>query len=87
MTTYIVLRRARLTDATGTDDGWRVENSNVPAASAEAAIRLACKTDSTPAGTYVAIPARSWKPVTVQAEQTTILKLESADSKPGVSPS
>lgn len=80
-TAYIVLRRSversgkvegsDSADSTGrTDSGWawRIENSNVPATNAEAAIRLACKQDSNPAGTYVAIPARSWKPLTVTAE-------------------
>ena len=85
-TTYIVLRRGaeRSGDA---DWSWTIENSNVQAASAEAAIRLACKNDSNPVGTvgtYVAVPARSWKPVTVQAVQTTVLKLETAaDPQPG----
>jgi len=82
-TSYVVLRRA--TQKSGAMDdpavpgwAWTVENSNVPAANAEAAIRFACKTDNKPTGTYVAIPARSWKPVTVSAVQTTVLKLEGA---------
>ncbi len=82
-TTYIVLRRTNQIGGPQEDPTvpawtWAIENSNVPAPSAEAAIRLACKTDDTPAGTYVAVPARSWKPVTVQAVQTTTLKLEEA---------
>lgn len=80
-TTYIVLRRedkmTSATDQAGTL-AWRIENSNVPAPSAEAAIRLACKTGDALAGTYVAVPARSWKPVNVQAVQTTVLKIEDA---------
>lgn len=78
-TTYIVLRRALTqTGASTTDTAytWRVENANVPATSAENAIRLACKNGDAPAGTYVAVPQRSWKPVTVTAVQTTVLKLE-----------
>ena len=80
LTTYIVLRRDATpvnTTASGTL-GWRIENSNVPASNAEAAIRLACRQDDAPAGTYVAVPARSWKPVTVQAVQHTTLKLDPA---------
>jgi hypothetical protein len=57
-TTYIVLRR--VTEATVGDDRhrWVVADPSVPAASAEAAIRKAA-TDN---GTFVAIPARSFKP-------------------------
>jgi hypothetical protein len=78
-TTYIVLREA---DYAPGERAWKVENSSVPAASADAAVRLACKTASNPTGVYVAVPARSWKPVKVAAVQTTALKLESADTRP-----
>lgn len=79
-TSYIVLRQTThaRTEPDGPTVAWRIENSNVPATSAEAAIRLACKTNSTPEGTYVAVPARSWKPVTVKAETQTVLRLEDA---------
>ena len=79
-TTYIVLRRRDTKK--GSDDStdgavvWQIENSNVPATNAEAAIRLACKQDDAPAGTYVAVPSRSWRPVTVRSEQTTVIRLE-----------
>lgn len=71
-TAYIVLRSYDLEPG---KRGWGIENSNVPATNAEAAIRLACKNDSNPAGTYVAVPARSWKPVQVTAVQTTVIQL------------
>lgn len=83
-TAYVVLRRENSISGKVDDPvesarwHWTIENSNVPAASAEAAIRLACKADDMPGGTYVAVPARSWKPVTVQAVQTTVLKIEDA---------
>ncbi len=48
------------------------------APSAEAAIRAYCKKHGDLAGTYVAVPSRSWKPVTVKAETTTVLRLEDA---------
>ncbi len=63
-TIYIILTR----DVAG----WK-ELSTVSARSAEAAIRTIGA-----AGVYVAVPARSFKPVTVSAVQTTVLKLEGA---------
>lgn len=60
-TKYVVLERIAL----GRDD-WR-ETANVTALSAEAAIRDALAGD-TDGGTYVAVPARSWKPLTVTVE-------------------
>lgn len=78
-TTYIVLRQDTQKTSADSNEGtlaWRVENSNVPASNAEAAIRLACKNDPNPAGTYVAVPARSWRPLVVRAEQTTVIRLE-----------
>jgi hypothetical protein len=47
---------------------------NVEASSAAEAIRLTVKT----AGTFVAVPARSWKPVKVTVEQTTVVKVGDA---------
>lgn len=77
-TTYIVLRQITHppTERDGSVVAWRIENSNVPATNAETAIRIACKTDNAPAGTYAAVPIRSWRPVTVRAEQTTVIRLE-----------
>lgn len=64
-TDYIMLKR----DASGF---WTQEKT-VQARSAEAAVRQLGKE-----GTYVAVPARSWKPVTVKAETQTVLRLEAA---------
>ncbi len=70
---YIVLRKRD-----GVASGWRIENSNIPAPNAEAAIRIACKQDAAPDGIYVAVPAHSWRPVRVRGEQTMVIKLEDA---------
>jgi hypothetical protein len=68
-TTYIVLREL--------DNGHDWEHSwSVDAGSASEAIRKAV----TESGTYVAVPARSWKPVAVTTETRTILKLEQPDT-------
>lgn len=64
-TEYVVLVR-------GPEASW-TDSATVKARSAEQAIRSVGKE-----GTFVAIPARSWKPVTVKAETTTVLKLEEA---------
>jgi hypothetical protein len=73
-TTYTVLHL-------DTDSGaWR-NYDDVKAGSAEAAIRAAV-TEAPPlvSTQYVAVPARSWKPVTVTTETRTILKLEQPDT-------
>lgn len=62
-TDYIVLNRD--------NSGYWAQEKTVQARSAEAAIRQIGKE-----GTYVAIPQRSWKPVTVRAETQTVLRLE-----------
>ena len=80
-TTYIVLRRI-VTDEPA--EAWEVVlTEGVDARSADAAIRVAAADDfghlrNEQPCTYVAVPARSWKPVKVAAVQTTILKLEEA---------
>ena len=76
MTDYFVLRL--------TGDRW--EEVHQPgldievfrATSPSGAIRIALQLVEPTEGTYVAIPARSWKPVNVTAAQTTVLKLEDA---------
>jgi hypothetical protein len=65
------------TQRDGVTQSWR-DIGSVPARSAEAAIREVLAGDSEGSGTYVAIPARSWKPVTVRAETTTTLRIEEA---------
>ena len=73
-TEYIVLRKSPQVNT------W-AEHAKTNARSAEAAIRdtvSANETDSGGAGTYVAIPARSWNPVAANVQTVTTLKLESA---------
>jgi hypothetical protein len=52
---------------------WTVAGPPVEAVSAEAAIRKAVDGDK--GGTYVAVPIRSWAPVTVTVETKRTLKL------------
>lgn len=77
-TEYVVLRR--LERDTRLEDGFDGEDwlfvAVIGARSANEAIRKTVGEDTKP-GTYVACPARSWKPVTVRAEVQTRLKLES----------
>lgn len=56
-------------------------NANVAASSAEQAIRAhvaAVAAVDERAGRYVAVPSRSWKPVTVAVETTTRVTLKDA---------
>jgi hypothetical protein len=73
-TTYTVLQR--VSDTESPVAAWRVVSNDVQAPSAEFAIRSTIDD----AGTYVAVPARSWKPVTVTTETKTVLKLEQPDT-------
>jgi hypothetical protein len=77
-TTYTVLREGSHPPIDGKDSPWFVYRSHTVAPNAEAAIRRACDGDDLANGRYVAIPARSWKPVTVRAETTTTLRIEEA---------
>ena len=53
---------------------WSQVGQHVQARSATAAIRtLLCESNS-PHGAYAAVPARSWKPVTVKVETKTALR-------------
>jgi len=66
MTNYIVLRQ-------DTPEGiWHENGPPVESVSAEAAIR---KGVGEVGGTYVAIPLRSWSPVTVTFETKKVVKL------------
>lgn len=54
--------------------------ATVPAHNSDAAIRetVAQQDPATTAATFVAVPERSWKPVTVRTETRTVLKFEDA---------
>jgi hypothetical protein len=78
-TTYIVLRNI---DTTGSPAWSWVADSK--ASTAERAIRevvqLVSDGGGSKDGSYIAVPARSWKPVTVTTETKTVLKLEQPDT-------
>jgi hypothetical protein len=55
---------------------WQEHGPRQQAVSAEQAIRKAVAATETPDGaTLVAVPARSWKPMTVTVETTTRVKI------------
>jgi len=67
MTEYLVLSK---------EAAYWTEQKKIAAASATAAIRAYLAVDNPdPDGTYVAVPARSWKPVTVKTETQKKLTL------------
>lgn len=66
-TEYVVLNKD--------GEGWKPIVPTVKARSAEHAIREAA--GNTP-GNYVAVPARSWKPVKVSVDTVPTVKLEDA---------
>lgn len=74
-TTYVVLKAS----ASASGSWAHIGPDTVRANSAADAIRktLATRPDDA-AGRFVAVPARSWKPVTVRAETQTVLRLEDA---------
>jgi hypothetical protein len=80
-TAYIVLKNE---DSQGQADCWLLYVDPVPAKSATAAITARAQKDAAAGiptnGVYVAVPARSWKPVAVTTETRTILKLEQPDT-------
>ncbi len=65
MTEYLILRKQDHEDAV--PHTWTLENVITKASSARRALTAA----AVPEGEYVAVPARSWKPLTVKVEQTT----------------
>lgn len=66
MTEYLILAK--------TEDGSWVEGRTVPARGAKAAIRTFLDGSKLESALFVAVPARSWKPVTVKVETKTALK-------------
>lgn len=80
MTAYVVLHKVDLnnkeplaTSSNSPGEGWSQVGPPVECVSAEAAIRKAVDGDK--GGTYVAVPVRSWAPVTVTVETKRTLKL------------
>lgn len=80
LTAYVILRRDTGTDSTGNQ--WREDGPHQTARSAKQAIRqaleLRAESDVQPSGTYVAVPYRSFQPVTVTVQTQTVLKLQEA---------
>lgn len=79
-TAYVILRREP-GDAHA-NGPWREDGPHQTARSAKQAIRQALELRNEsgvqPFGTYLAIPARSWQPVTVTVQTQTVLKLQEA---------
>jgi len=76
-TMYVILRQE---GSSGSSElVWTRDGPNQPAASTAAAIRAAAalraECDVDPEGTYIAVPLRSWKPLTVTVETTTRVKI------------
>lgn len=67
-TVYLVLTQAA-------ENGPWTAISTYTAASAKAAVSLAVKDKDAKAGTFVAVPARSWQPLTLSVETETKVKL------------
>lgn len=72
-TEYVILER--LTNTTG-GVSWR-EFARETGRSADSALKTSLEGNED-GGTFIAIPARSWKPVKVTPETVTTLKLEEA---------
>lgn len=72
LTPYVVLKKS--------GDGWDVVQQRVTCLSREVAIREVVEkmAEADQAGTYVAVPARSWSPVRVAAKTVTTLEIEAA---------
>jgi hypothetical protein len=79
-TTYIVLRRILVNE--DADEAWETTfTDGVDARDANDAIRKVAADDfghlkDEKPGAYVAVPARSWKPVQVRTETTTTIRLD-----------
>ncbi len=72
LTGYTILKLTKgAEEATAKGEFWTIE-ATVAARSASEAVKQAAGAS---AGRYVAVPERSWAPVTVTVEQTTRIKL------------
>jgi hypothetical protein len=71
-TEYVVLKK---TQTTADEPKRWGEVKTVTARSAVEAIRAAIPAQSGQEGTFIAVPARSFKPVTVKVEQTTRVRV------------
>lgn len=72
-TEYVILQKDAYIDA----DSFKIVRASVRASSSDQAIRQHLDTiDGDPAGVYVAVPARSWKPTKVAVQTQTRIVLE-----------
>jgi hypothetical protein len=67
MTSYVILVKQE-------DGAWKELGTHIPARSAKSAIRYLLDGGVEPNEAYAAVPARSWRPVTVKVETKTALK-------------
>ena len=70
MTEYIILRNYDCSDLNPPDYCWQIIGEPVKASSAGRAIAASLDKGGS-AGEYVAVPSRSWRPLTVKMEQVT----------------
>lgn len=79
MTEYVVLQKRTSNTSTTTnppaDYGW-AECGTINASGAEAAVRAHVEKAKSEGGTFVAIPVRSFSPVTVKIEKVSKVKVE-----------
>ena len=75
-TEYVILEQAVYAagDGEANDNGF-VVRGQVGARSAQDAVRIWATDRAPKGGTFYAVPARSWKPITVAVETQTKLKL------------
>jgi hypothetical protein len=73
MTGYVILSKNAVNSVGGDNMTWHEAGPPVEAVSAEAAIRKAV--GGSDGGTYVAIPVRSFKPLTVTVETKRTVKV------------
>ncbi len=69
---YIIFEAAAPTAAAG--DLWKYHGT-IKARNVEAAIQRYVEAEQVEGGQFAAVPARSWRPVTVTVEQTTRIRL------------
>lgn len=67
MTEYVILFKRE-------DGGWQELDKRIPARSGQSAIRALLSESSHPDSEWVAVPSRSFQPVTVKVETKTALK-------------
>ena len=84
MTEYVILvKRTSNTDTTANpsgDHGW-AERGKQTGSSAEAAVRAYVEKANLEGGTFVAIPARSFTPITIEIEKVRRIKVVDGTKK------